>query len=150
MLAIHTILNRDEKGENRGSTKKRESKEKSMSEYIRQLELSQEQKQALQERYQATNNRRWQERIQYVLLKGQGLSLEAISEVVPYHINTISEWVRRYVGEGLEGLCVWQYQGSPRHLSLEQQSALKAEVQGGGYRSVQGVIAWVEHQWQIH
>jgi hypothetical protein len=68
-----------------------------MGQQIRQLILSIEQKQALQVRYQETNNRRWQERIQCVLLKGQGLTLEVISEVVPYHINTISEWIRGHL-----------------------------------------------------
>ena len=120
-----------------------------MTQQIRQLSLSPEEKQALQARYQETNNRRWQERIQCVLLKGQGLTLEAISEVVPYHINTISEWIRRYAEEGLEGLCVWQYQGSPRHLDTQQQAVLYEEVKGKNYRRVKEVVAWVEEQWQV-
>jgi transposase len=95
-----------------------------MTQQIRQLSLSPAEKQALQARYQETNNRRWQERIQCVLLKSQGLTLEAISEAVPYNINTISEWIRRYAEEGLDGICVWQYQGSPRHLDADQQHTL--------------------------
>jgi hypothetical protein len=39
---------------------------------IRQLNLSQTEKEALQTKYRETDNRHWQERIQYVLLKGQG------------------------------------------------------------------------------
>lgn len=62
-----------------------------MTEQIRQLGLSVEDKQVLRERYQETNNRRWQERIQCVRLKGQGLTLEAISEVVAYQVNPISD-----------------------------------------------------------
>lgn len=50
-------------------------------EQIRQLALSVEQKKALQEQYQATNNRRWQERIQCILLKGQGLTLGCVRKV---------------------------------------------------------------------
>ena len=53
-----------------------------MTSQIRQLQLSTEEKHALKKRYQETNNRRWQERIQGVLLKGQGLTLEAIAEVM--------------------------------------------------------------------
>jgi hypothetical protein len=82
-----------------------------MTTQIRQLNLSIEDKKALKARYEETNNRCWQERIQGVLLKGQGLSLAAISEVVPYNISTISEWIRFYAEAGLAGICVWQYQG---------------------------------------
>ena len=120
-----------------------------MSQQIRQLTLHPEEKQALQARYQETNNRRWQERIQCVLLKNQGLTLEAISEVIPYNINTISDWMRCYVEKGLEGICVWQYQGSPRHLNPQQQIELKAEVSQNRYSRVKDVARWVEQKWQI-
>lgn len=120
-----------------------------MTQQIRQLTLSVEEKQALKKRYQETNNRRWQERIQCVLLKGQGLTLEAISEVVPYNINTISDWIRGYGEMGLEGICVWQYQGSPRRLDEAQQRVLKAEVTAQRYDRVKDVVVWVEQQWQI-
>jgi len=120
-----------------------------MGQQIRQLNLSIEQKQALQVRYQETNNRRWQERIQCVLLKGQGLTLEAISEVVPYHINTISEWIRAYAEMGLEGICVWQYQGSPCHLNPNQQSELEREVKQNRYHRVKDVLNWVQEKWEI-
>ncbi|MCL4876269.1 MAG: transposase [Anaerolineae bacterium] len=99
-----------------------------MTAQIRQLNLSLEDKKALKARYEETNNRRWQERIQYVLLKGQALTLEAISEVVPYNINTISDWIRRYAEQGLEGICVWEYQGSHAHLTQAQQQSLKVQV----------------------
>lgn len=62
-------------------------------EQVRQLALRVEQEKALQAQYQATNNRGWQERIQCVLLKGQGLTLAATGEVLPYSINTLSGWI---------------------------------------------------------
>jgi transposase len=120
-----------------------------MTEQIRQLKLSDSEKQALRQRYQETNNRRWQERIQCVLLKGQGLTLEAIGKAVPYNINTISDWIRRYVEEGLEGICVWHYRGSPRRLDDEQQSQLKAKVTQNRYGRVSDVVRWVETHWHI-
>lgn len=120
-----------------------------MTAQIRQLMLSDEEKQALKQRYQETNNRRWQERIQCILLKSQGLTLEAIGEVVPYNINTISDWIRGYAEAGLEGICVWQYQGSPCHLSPEQRTELKAEVSENRYSRVQDVVYWVEAKWQV-
>jgi transposase len=121
-----------------------------MTSQIRQLSLSDEEKRALKMRYQATNNRRWQERIQCVLLKGQGLTLEAIAEVVPYNINTISDWIRCYAEAGLEGICVWHYQGSPRQLTVEQQNELKAEVRENRYSQVQAVVRWVEAHCQVN
>jgi transposase len=84
-----------------------------------------------------------------VLLKGQGLTLEAIGEAVPYNMNTISEWIRRYAEEGLEGICVWHYQGSSGRLEAEQQVALKAEVTQNRYGRVADVVRWVEAQWHI-
>ncbi|MBZ0318831.1 MAG: winged helix-turn-helix domain-containing protein [Anaerolineae bacterium] len=120
-----------------------------MAEQIRQLELSAEAKQALQDRYQATNNRRWQERIQAVLLKGQGLTLEAISEVIPYSVKWLSYWLREYGEKGLEGICVWEYQGSHAHLRDEQQQHLKSRVSQTEYRRVQDVVAWVKAEWGI-
>ncbi len=120
-----------------------------MTQQMRYLTLTDEDKQALQVRYQETNNRRWQERIQCVLLKGQGLTLEAISEVVPYNINTISEWIRCYSEHGLEGLCVWQYQGSTGHLDAQQQAEVKAEVSQVRYSRVKDIVAWVEQRWQV-
>lgn len=120
-----------------------------MTEQIRQLELSGEEKQALRERYQATNNRRWQERIQCVLLKGQGLTLAAISEVIPYQVNTISEWLRAYVDKGLDGLCTWQYTGSGSRLNPTQQAALKEQIVAQHYTRVSEVVTWVQTTWQI-
>lgn len=120
-----------------------------MTMQIRQLQLSNEEKQALKKRYQETNNRRWQERIQCVLLKGQGLTLEAIGEVIPYNINTISQWIRTYAESGLEAICVWQYQGSPCHLRSEQQAELKAEVTQKQYTRVQDVVRWVQESFEI-
>jgi transposase len=120
-----------------------------MTGQIRQLKLSDEQKQALRQRYQETNNRRWQERIQCVLLKGQGLTLEAIGEAVPYNLNTISGWIRRYAEEGLDGICVWHYEGSPARLDAEQQADLKAEVTQNRYHRVADVVRWVEDRWQL-
>jgi transposase len=120
-----------------------------MSGQIRQLELSAAEKQALKARYQETNNRRWQERIQCVLLKHQGLTLEAISEVLPYSVNRISHWIRTYVAEGLDGICVWGYRGRPRRLSEEQQQALRTHVAHTAYRRVKDVVVWVESQWGI-
>jgi transposase len=120
-----------------------------MTQQIRQLTVTPEDKQALQNRYQETNNRRWQERIQCVLLKNQGLTLEAISEVVPYNINTLSDWIRCFAEAGLEGICVWQYQGSPCHLNTEQQDELKAQVSQNRYRRVKEVVVWVEQTWHI-
>ena len=120
-----------------------------MTSQIRQLMLSNEEKQELKKRYQETNNRRWQERIQCVLLKGQGLTLEAIGEVIPYNINTISEWIRTYAEKGLEAICVWQYQGSPCHLTSEQQQKLKAEVTQKQYTRVQDVVRWVQDTFEV-
>ena len=120
-----------------------------MTKQIRQLELSPEEKKALKARYEETNNRRWQERIQCVLLKHQGMTLEAISDVLPYSVNRISHWVRTYIAEGLDGICVWGYSGSSRHLSEEQQQALRAHVTQTSYSRVKDVVAWVENQWGI-
>lgn len=120
-----------------------------MTSQIRQLMLSNEEKQELKKRYQETNSRRWQERIQCILLKGQGLTLEAISEVIPYNINTISQWIRAYAENGLEGICVWQYQGSPHHLTSEQQAELKTEVSQKQYTRVQDVVCWVQETFEI-
>src|SRR5258708_18633262 len=117
---------------------------------IGQLRLSIEQKKALQAHYQATNNRRWQERIQCVLLKGQGLTLAAIAEVIPYNINTLSSWIHDYDAKGLEGLLVWEYAGSPAHLTPNQQQILKSHVEQTGYGRVVDVMQWVEQQWQVH
>ena len=120
-----------------------------MTEQIRQLELSVEEKQALRERYPETNNRRWQERIQCVLLKGQGLRLAAISEVIPYQVNTISEWLRAYADRGIEGICTWQYTGAVSRLNATQQTALKEQVIAQRYGQVSEVVAWVQSAWQI-
>ena len=120
-----------------------------MTSQIRQLQIEPEAKQALKNRYNETNNRRWQERIQCVLLKNQGLTLEAISDVLPYHPNTISYWIRQYAEKGLEGICVWEYQGSSSHLTAEQQQDLKTELNQTRYSRVVDVVAWVEARWQI-
>lgn len=121
-----------------------------MTSQIRQLKIEPEAKQALKDRYNETNNRRWQERIQCVLLKNQGLTLEAISDVLPYNPNTISYWIREYAKKGLEGICVWEYQGSSSHLNAEQQQELQTELSQTRYSRVVDVVAWVETRWQIH
>jgi transposase len=114
-----------------------------------QTNLSATEEQALYARYESTNNRRWQERIRCVLLAAQGLSLDAIGELIPCQLNTLGEWLRAYDERGIEGLEVWRYGASPMPLTVEQQAEVRSHVSHHRYRRVKDVQQWVETTWQV-
>jgi len=62
----------------------------------------------------------------------------------------LSGWIRDYNEKGLDGLLVWEYAGSPAHLTSSQQQILKSQVEQVHYGRVAEVMQWVEQQWQVH
>jgi transposase len=101
----------------------------SKREYIRKLDLSDQERAALKEAYRSSPNRHIAQRIQCVLLKAQGMKANQIKEVVMLSENHISHWVQAYVEEGLNGLMVWGYKGRPCDLDSSKQEILKEALE---------------------
>jgi len=97
--------------------------------YIRKLDLSDQERAALERAYRFSPNRRIAQRIQCVLLKAQGMKASQIKEVVMLSEDRISHWVHTYIEEGLDGLMVWRYKGRPCNLDSSKQEILKEALE---------------------
>jgi len=59
-----------------------------------------------------------------VKLREEGMSTEAVGEILHVPARTVRAWVQRYEREGVEGLRV-QYRGSESYLRVEQRQAIE-------------------------
>lgn len=100
-----------------------------MSKYIRKLNLSDQERAALEQAYRCSPNRQIAQRIQCVLLKSQGMKNSQIKEIVMLSKDRISHWVHTYLEEGVDGLMVWRYKGRPFDLDSSKQEILNEALE---------------------
>ena len=79
-----------------------------------------------------------------LLLLDDGMSCEAIAEVLFLDDDTIRTWHRRYQEEGIEGLASFGHEGSACRLSDAQQAKLKTWIAETLPRTTREVGAWIE------
>ena len=79
-----------------------------------------------------------------LLLLDDGMSCEAIAEVLYLDDDTIRTWHRLYQEEGIEGLAGFGHEGSACRLSDAQQDRLKAWITVTLPRTTREVGAWIE------
>jgi transposase len=63
--------------------------------------------------------------------------------------DTIRNWHRLYLQDGIEGLAGFGYEGSACRLSIEQQDKLKAWIAETLPRSTRQIGAWIEKEFEI-
>ena len=83
-----------------------------MGQHIR-ITLTPEQKEDIKERIQATSERNVADRLRAVLYKADGYTNQEITYLLQLKsINTVTNWLRIYIQQGLDSLCTFKYAGS--------------------------------------
>lgn len=88
-------------------------------------------------------------KINAIILLGEGLSLEEVSEVLLFDIETLRSYAEKYMHGGLEELAETHYKGSTSKLTLEQQGLLCLELDSQIYLTTKQVCAYVALQFGI-
>jgi transposase len=81
-----------------------------------------------------------------LLLLDDGMSCEAIAQVLFLDDDTIRTWHRLYEQDGIEGLTSFGYEGSACRLSGAQQDELTAWISETLPRTTREIGAWIERE----
>lgn len=84
-----------------------------------------------------------------LVLLDNGMSCEAVAEVLLLDDDTIRTWYRLYQEEGIEGLASFGYEGGACRLTDEQQERLKAWIAETLPRTTREVGAWITREFGI-
>jgi transposase len=78
-----------------------------------------------------------------LVLLDDGLSCEAIGKVLFLDGDTVREWHKLYLEDGIEGLASFNHEGGSCRLTVEQQDKLKVWIGQTLPRSTRAVGAWI-------
>src|SRR5271169_4915996 len=81
-----------------------------------------------------------------LVLLDNGLSCQAIAEVLLLDDDTIRTWYQQYQDDGIEGLASFGHEGGSCRLSIEQQDKLTAWIAATLPRTTREVGAWMARQ----
>ena len=81
-----------------------------------------------------------------LVLLDDGMSCEAVAEVLLLDDDTIRTWHRLYEEDGIEGLASFGHEGGTCRLSGEQQDKLKAWIAAELPRTTREIGAWIERE----
>lgn len=112
------------------------------------VELSVEQRAALEKGYRKGANHAFRMRCQMVLLKSEKRSSLAVADVLGCHEIVVNNWLRRYEQEGIEGLKTREGRGRKPKLSTQNPvhlKTVKAEI-AKHPQSVKTVIAKLDEE----
>jgi transposase len=84
-----------------------------------------------------------------LVLLDDGLSCEAIGKVLFLDGDTVREWHKLYLEDGIEGLATFNHEGGSCRLTAEQQEKLKAWVAETLPRTTRQVGAWIASEFGI-
>ena len=84
-----------------------------------------------------------------LVLLDDGLSCEAIGKVLFLDGDTIREWHKLYLEDGIEGLATFNHEGGSCRLAAEQQDKLKAWIGTALPRTTREVGAWITAEFGI-
>jgi transposase len=117
---------------------------------MKPIHLDLEQRQELQRRRHQTHEKRIYERLSAILWVADGQTRCHVVDLLGCSLRQLSDWLRLFRNQGLDGLCTLHYQGDPGQLTLPQVQRLKAEIKTGRFHSADQVRAWVEETFQVH
>ncbi len=89
----------------------------------RTVELSAEEKQALEEGYRSGKSHGFRKRCQLVLLKSQGRTSKDVGQIIEMNPISVNNWLSRYQAEGIIGLITKPGRGRKPVLDQEQDAA---------------------------
>ena len=95
-----------------------------MSRKIRQIELSAEQRQLLQQGYSKGKTHAFRKRCHVVLLKAEGRTSKDIGGIVAMHEVSVNNWLNRYEAQGIAGLFTKEGRGRKPLLDDQQDAPI--------------------------
>jgi transposase len=96
-----------------------------------------------------TAEHRLARRANALVLLDEGWSCQRVATALLLDDDTIRNWHRLYLQDGIEGLAGFGYEGSACRLSIEQQDKLKAWIAETLPRSTRQIGAWIEKEFEI-
>jgi len=111
-----------------------------------QLSLSHNKKAALEARHKRTNNGKEKDRIKAILLRGEGWSIEQISQALRLHTKTISRHIDDYLDS--EKVTI-DSGGSESKLNQEQTEELISHLTEHTYSDQKDIIAYIQKTYSI-
>jgi transposase len=111
--------------------------------------LSPQQVSALRREHKLIATRRHADRVKAILMLNKGRSFEEIADDLILDDDTVRNWYRIFVSEGLEGLKMDYYQGGYSKLDVSQLEELDAHVEKNVCLSCKSVRAWVKEKWGV-
>ena len=94
------------------------------------LELTAAEKQELELGYKRSDSRQFSQRCHIMLLKNDGLSSNAIAELLKITDQCVNNWVKRYKSLGIKGIKTKPGQGRKAILSKEEdESQIRTAIQ---------------------
>ncbi len=120
-----------------------------MAKQIRNIVLTENEKEALIQRIELTDDLETVDRLRVVWFKVQGLTHKEIAVLLCIGINTVTRHLKRYLKGGLELLCRTDYTGSNPFLTLEQRNQVKIELIMNIYNTAEQVVIFVEKKYGV-
>jgi len=121
-----------------------------MSDSTSAINLSEQERKALEVQIRQTHERKLADRLRVILYRAAGHTRQAIAKLLQMSRNHVTKLLRRYRDGGLTTvLQPDKYKGAQPKLTPEQQQALKVELTTHIYATALQVMAWLEAQWQV-
>ena len=110
---------------------------------MKTIQLTDPQRNDIQERRRHTQDRRIYQRLSAVLWSDAGRSREEIAELVGVSTRQVGQWFRIFRNKGLAELCTLHYRGDPGRLRPAQIEQLKQQIAQGAFHTAEQVRTWV-------
>jgi transposase len=116
---------------------------------MKTIQLTDPQRNDIQERRRHTQDRRIYQRLSAVLWSDAGRSREEIAELVGVSTRQVGQWLRIFRNKGLVELCTLHYKGDPGRLRPAQIGQLKQQIAQGGFHNAEHVRTWIEETFGV-
>ena len=88
-------------------------------------------------------------RLKCIELKNEGHPCQEIAKLLDVTLDTITNWVRQYLDEGLKGLCELKYADRRPSQLAPYANEIKAYIQTGPLSNLGELSQWVKEQFKI-
>ena len=116
---------------------------------MKAIELSAEQRKAIERRRKESLDRRVYQRLTAVLAVAAGKTREEVAELLGVSLSQLGEWLRVFRNDGLDALCEIHNKGDPGKLTQPQVEQLKAKVSTGCFRNSDHIRHWIKSTFSV-
>jgi transposase len=116
---------------------------------MKAIQLTPRQRKDISDRRRHAPDRRIYQRLCAVLWSDEGLSREAIADLLGVSTRQVGQWLRIFPNKGLDQLCTLRHQGDPGLLGPAQVGRLKQEIAKGAFHNAEQARTWVEQTWGV-